>query len=168
MLINNQHCYAKHKIDVGKISTPFRIRIKENCKLQTQRPSKVPIRYRDRLNKLLTELEKYNIIKQIGSSSDEKHTIGTTFLNPLIIIPKGDSKKVFLDAKHLNSNTNQEFESWPIDPLAPQLARANKNNKSTIDLMYAYAHTPLDEEAFKLTGFSSGDKYIPLSVDSMD
>ena len=47
---------------------------------------------------------------------------------------------------------------WPIEPLAPQLARANKKYKSTIDLMYAYAHTPLDEETIKLTGFSSGDK----------
>ena len=139
VLINNQHCYAKHKNDVGKISTPFRIRIKESCELQTQRPSKVPIHYRDRLglNKLLTELEKYNIIKQVGSSSDEKHTIGTTFLNALFIIPKGDSVKVVLDARHLNSNTNQELESWPIEPLAPQLARANKKYKSTIDLMYA-------------------------------
>ena len=80
-LMNNQHCYAKHGNDVGKISTPFRIRIKENCKLQTKRLSKVPIHFRDRLNKLLTELEKYNIIKQIASSSDEKHTIGTTIVN---------------------------------------------------------------------------------------
>ena len=111
ILINNQHCYAKHKNDVEKISTPFRIRIKEDCKLQTQRHSKVPIHYRDRLIKLLTDLEKYNIIKQIGSSSDEKHTIGTTFLNPIIVIPKGDSIKVVLDARHLNSNTNQELES---------------------------------------------------------
>ena len=152
ILINNQHCYAKHKNDVGKISTPFRIRIKENCKLQTQRPSKVPIHYRDRINKLLTELEKYNILKQIGSSSDEKHTIGTTFLNLLNIIPKGDPIKVVLDARHLNSNTNQELESWPIEPLAPQLARANMKYKSTIDLMYAYAHTPLVKKQ------SSGDK----------
>ena len=124
-LIDNQNCYAKHKNDVGKISTPFRIRMKDNCKLHT---------------------------------NDEKHTIGTTFLNPLIIIPKGDAIKVVLDARHLNSNTNQELESWPIEPLAPQLARANKKYKSTIDLMYAYAHTPLDEETIKLTGFSSGDK----------
>ena len=98
ILINNQNCYAKLKNDVGKLSTPFRIRIKENCKLETQRPSKVPIQYRDRLNKLLTELEKHNTIKQIGSSSDEKHTIGLTFLNPLIIIPRGDSIKVVLDS----------------------------------------------------------------------
>ena len=37
------------------------------------------------------------------------------------------------------------------------MARANKKYKSTIDLMYAYAHTPLDEETIKITGFSSGD-----------
>ena len=158
ILNNNQNCYAKHRNDVGKISTPFRIRIKENCKLQTQRSSKVPIHYRDRLNKLLVELEKHNIIKQIGSTPDEKHTIGTTFLNPSIIISKGDAIKVVPDARPSNSNTNQEFESWPIEPLAPKLARANKKYKSTIDLMYAYAHTPLDEEAIKLTEFSCGDK----------
>ena len=104
------------------------------------------------------ELEKYNILNQIGSTPDEKHLIGTTFLNPLIIIPKGDTKKVVLDARHLNSNTNPEFESLPNEPLAPQLARANKRYKSTLDLMYAYAHTPLDEETIKTTGFSSGDK----------
>ena len=79
ILINNQNCYAKHRNDVGKISTPFRIRLEENCKLQTQRPSEVPIHYGDRLNNLLVELEKYIIIKQIGSTPDEKHTIGTTF-----------------------------------------------------------------------------------------
>ena len=158
ILINNQSCYAKHRKDVGKISTPFRIRIEENCKLQTQRPSKVPNNYRDRLNIPLVKLEEYNIIKQIGSTPDEKHAIGTTFLNPLIIIPKGDAIKVALDARHLNSNTDQELESSSIEPLTPQLARANKKYKSTIDLMYAYSHTPLDEETIKLTGFSSGDE----------
>ena len=50
-----------------------------------------------------------------------------TFLSPLIIIPRGDTIKVVLDAKHLNSNSDQFFESWFIDSLAPQLARANKN-----------------------------------------
>ena len=59
---------------------------------------------------------------------------------------------------HLNSNTDQSFESWPIESLAPQLARANKKFKSGIDLMYAYAHAPLDGETITLTSFSSGDK----------
>ena len=120
ILFNNQHCYAKHRNIVGKISFPLRIRIKVNCKLQTQRLSKVPIHYMYRLNKLLVELENNNMIKQIGSTPDEKHTIGTIFVNPLIIIPKGDAIKVVLDARHLNLNTDQELESWPMEPLAPQ------------------------------------------------
>ena len=92
----------------------------------TQRPSKVPIHYRDKLNAFLKELEKYNIIKQIGSSPQDKPVYGTTYLNPLIIIPKGDTIKCVLDARHLNSNTEQSDESWPIEPLAPQLARAKQ------------------------------------------
>ena len=147
-----------NKKDVGKISTPFRIRLKPNAQLMTQRPSKVPIHYRDKLNILLEELEKYNIIKQIGSSPQDKPIYGTTYLNPLIIIPKGDTIKCVLDARHLNSNTEQSDESWPIEPLAPQLALANKKYNTAIDLMYAYAHTPLDEDTIKLTSFSSGDK----------
>ena len=158
LLLKYKTCYATHKNDVGKIATPFRIRLKPNAQLLTQRPSKVPIHYRDKLNTLLKNLEKHNIIKQIGSSPQDTPVYGTTYLNPLIIIPKGDSIKCVLDARHLNSNTEQSDESWPIEPLAPQLARANKKYKSAIDPMYAYAHTPLDEETIKLTSFSSGDK----------
>ena len=158
LLLKHKTCYATHKNDVGKIATPFRIRLKPNAQLLTQRPSNVPIHYREKFNNLLKELEKHNIIKQIGSSPQDKPVYGTTYLNPLIILPKGDSIKCVFDARHLNSNTEQSDESWPIEPLAPQLARANKKYKCAIDLMYAYAHTPLDEETIKLTSFSSGDK----------
>ena len=160
MLLEYKTCYTTHKNDVGKKSTPFRIRLKPNAQLLTQRPSKVPIHYRGKLNTLLKELEKHNIIKQIGSSPQDKLVCGTTYLNPLIIIPKGDTIKCVLDARHLYSNTEQSDESWPIETLAPQLARANKKYKSEFDLMYAYAHAPLDEETIKLTSFSSGDKYF--------
>ena len=105
MLLKYKTCYATHKNDVGKILTPFRIRLIPNAQLMTQRPSKVPIHYRDKLNVLLKELEKYNIIKQIGSSPQDKPVYGTTYLNPLIIIPKGDTIRCVLDARHLNSNT---------------------------------------------------------------
>ena len=150
MLLKYRTCYATHYV-----STPFRIRLKPDTQLMTQRPSKVHIHYRDKLNALLKDLEKYNIIKQIGSSPQDKPVYGTTYLNPLIIIPKGHILKCVLDARHLNSNTEQSDESWHIEPLALQLARANK---SAIDLMYAYAHTPLDEDTIKVTSFSSGEK----------
>ena len=108
--------------------------------------------------KLFDEIEKQITIRQIGSTPSDKSIYGTTFLNLLIIIPNGDTIKVVSDARHLNSNTEQSFESWPIEPLAPQLARANKNSKPAIDLMYAYAHAPLDEETITLRRFPSGDK----------
>ena len=121
----------------------MRFSLKPNAQLTTQRPSKVPIHYHDKLNTLFNELEKQNIIQQIGSSPQDKPAYATTSLNPLIITPKGDSTKCVLDARHLNSKTEQSDASWPIEPLAPQLARTNKKYKSAIDLMYAYAHTPL-------------------------
>ena len=90
LLLKYKTCYATHKNDFGKIATPFRIRLEPNAQLLTQRPSKVPIHYRVKLNTLLKDLEKHNIIKQIGSSPHDKPVYGTTYLNPLIVIPKGD------------------------------------------------------------------------------
>ena len=86
---------------------------------------------------------------RISSSPQDKPVDGTTYSNPLIIIPKGDTIECVLDARHLNSNTEQSDESWPIEHLAPHLARAKKKYKSAIDLLYAYEHTPLDENTIK-------------------
>ena len=44
-------------------------------------------------------------MKQIGSSPQDKPVYGTTYLNTLNLLPKGDSIKCVLDARHLNSNT---------------------------------------------------------------
>ena len=132
-----------------------------NAKLQTQKPTKVPIHYCDKLYTLLDDLQKKTgILKQTGSMPHEKPNYGTAFLKPLIIIKKKNSIKIVLDARHLNSNTDQSTESWPLEPLARQLARANKNYKSAIDLMYAYARATLDDETIKLTGFSHGGKLL--------
>ena len=75
-----------------------------------------------------------------------------------ISISRGDYINCVLDARHLTSNTDHSDESWP-----PQLARANQRYECAVDLMYAYAHTPLDEERMKLTSFSSGDKLFAFS-----
>ena len=95
LILKYKTCYATHKNDVGKIATPFRVRPNPNAQLITQRPSKVPIHYRDKLNTLLKELENNNIIELLGSSPQNKPIYGTTCLNPLIIIPKGDSSNAY-------------------------------------------------------------------------
>ena len=125
-------CYATHKNDVGKVSTLLRIRLKPNAQLIAQRPSKIPTHYRDKLNALMKELEKHNIIKQIGSSPQDEPVYGTTYLNPPNIIPKRDTIKCVLDARHLNSNTEQSDESWPIEPLAPQHEQTKSTNPQLI------------------------------------
>ena len=71
-----------------------------------------------------------SIIRQIGSAPTDKSIFATTFLNPLIIVPEGDTIEVVRDARYLNSNTDQDFESRPFVPIAPQLARANGKFKS--------------------------------------
>ena len=101
------------------IKSPPLLVLYKHQTLQTQRPTKVPIHYREKLKTLLQELEKHKIIRQIGSNHSETPYYGTTFLNLLIIIPKGDTIEVVLDARHLNSNTDQVYESWLIEPLAP-------------------------------------------------
>ena len=98
MLPKYKTCYATHKNDIGKNSTPFRIRRKPNAQLMTQRPSKVPIHNIDKLNALLKKFGIYNIVKQIGSSPQDKPVYGTIYSNPPIIIPKGDTIKCVLDA----------------------------------------------------------------------
>ena len=63
ILVKYQHCYATHRDDGDKIPTLFRIRLKPNAKLQTQRPIKVRTQYKEKLMKLLVELEKHKNIR---------------------------------------------------------------------------------------------------------
>ena len=39
-LVKDKHCFATHRIDVGESSTPFRVGLKPDDKLQTKRPMK--------------------------------------------------------------------------------------------------------------------------------
>ena len=84
----------------------------------------------------------------------------------MIVKKKNNSIKFFLDARHLNSNTDQSSKSWPLGPLETQHGRASyEKSISAIVSMYPYAHTTLDDKTFKLTAFSSGDKVL-LSLES--
>ena len=159
-LVEMKHCHATHRNDALKISVPFLLRIKPDANLQTQRPNKVPLQYRDNLNIFLDDLQKNGVLKQIGSTPHEKPNCGNIFLNPYVFIKKSDSIKTVLDARHLNTNIDQSSESCPLELLATQLPGENKKYKSAIDLMYAYAHATLLDEAGKLTGFLPGDTFL--------
>ena len=77
---------ATQKNNVGKNATPFRVRLKANAQFMTQRPSKVPIHFREKLNTFPKELEKHNIKKQIGFTPHDKPKYETTYVILLIVI----------------------------------------------------------------------------------
>ena len=65
-------------LQIKMMLVKFRIVLKHNAQLITQRPSKV-LHYRDKLNTVLKDLEKHNIIKQLGSSLQDQPVYGNIF-----------------------------------------------------------------------------------------
>ena len=78
ILLEDQEVYSKFQYDVGQIKQQF---LKPDSDLKRQRPSKVPLHNRDKSEALLEQLE-----KEMGGEEE----MGSHFINPVILIPKGD------------------------------------------------------------------------------
>ena len=98
---------------MGIFFTPFQIGLKHGARVQTQRPTKVLISYRERLNALVVDIQKNEIVKQIDSTLHKKSNFGTILPNALILLKKNQSSEIVLNARHLNSNTNHSSVSRP-------------------------------------------------------
>ena len=134
--------------------------LKPYAKLLSQRPTKIPNFNREKLRTFSDGLLKSEtLLKKTGWMPNEKPNFRFTFPNTTIIMKK-ILKKFVLVARHLNSNTDQSSEFWPLEPIASQLAGAyrKKEEKSAIDLLYAHAHATLDNRTTNRTGLSSGEK----------
>ena len=88
--------YGTTKFDVGKTKVKLNLPMKKDAILKKQRISKVPIHLRERIQKLLDVLKKYDIIAPVNK---EQLSTGKTFTNPVIILRKGESLKIVLDAR---------------------------------------------------------------------
>ena len=58
-------------IAVGITSTPFRIRLEPNDKLQIQKVTKIQIQNREKFDKLHDELGRHHIFRQNGSTPSD-------------------------------------------------------------------------------------------------
>ncbi len=150
-LCENKVCYSQNKYDIGTSDYEFHIKLTENAELKKQRPSKVPVQYEDKLYQLLIDLEDAGIIQQMGL--DNPRELGTEFINPIIILPKGDSLKIVLDARYLNSITDSSQYTWPLEPLHILLNKIKGKYFTTMDLSYAYSQIRLSEATRKLCSF---------------
>ena len=73
--------------------------MKPDAVFKKQRASKVPIHLHDKVNRLLDILEQYENISPVNKEEQAK---GNSFINPVIILAKGESLKIILDARYLN------------------------------------------------------------------
>ena len=142
LLLKFATVYATSKIDVGKISSPLNLPLNPDAVFKKQRASKVPIHLQDKVNRLLDILEQYEIISPVNKEEQPK---GNTFINPVIILAKGESLKIVLDARYLNSLIDESNCNWPIEPIQVILTKINGKYFTTADINSAYNQMPLDE-----------------------
>ena len=154
MLEDARDVYSQHNFDVGKTRQNFHVTLKPNAELKRQRPSKVPLHLKEKLEKLLTQLKNANIIREIGD--DDK--MGSLFVNPIILMPKNDYVKLVIDARYLNSVTDLTNYSWHLEPVQMVLTWVNGEVFSVSDLCCPYHQVPLSRETQKVTSFIIGEK----------
>ena len=99
-LLKYSSVYATSKLDVGKVSSSLHLPLTPDAVFKKQRASKVSIHLHDKVNRLLNILEQYENISPVNKEEQPK---GNTFINPVIILAKGESLKIVLDARYLNS-----------------------------------------------------------------
>ena len=145
--------YATSKFDVGKINSPLHLHLKLDAVFKKKRASKVPIHLQDKVNQLLEELQQYEINSPVNKEEQPK---SNTFINPVIIIAKRESLKIFLDARYLNSLIDESKSNWPIEPIQVHLTKINGKYFTTADMNSAYNQMLLDKQSRRLTHFVIG------------
>ena len=90
---------------------------------------------------MLEQLCKAGIIREVGDETEME----SSFINPEIILTKGNIVKLVIDARNLNSITGLSKYSWPLEPIGSLLTRLNGNYSTKSDLCSAYNQVPLTE-----------------------
>ena len=160
MLIDSRDVYSQHEFDVGKTRQKFHVTLKPNVELKRQRPSKVPLHWKEKLEKLLTQLKDADIIREMGDDDE----MGSLFVSPIILMPKRDYVKLVIDARFLNSVTDLTNYSWPLEPVQMIMIRVNGKFFSVSDLSCAYHQVPLSPETQKLTSFIIGGRQYTYTI----
>ena len=137
------------------VNSSLHLPLKPDAVFKKQRASKVPIHLHDKVNRLLDILEQYKIISPVNKEEQPK---GNTFINPVIILAKGESLKIVLDARYLNSLIDESKCIWPIEPIQVILTKINGKYFTTADMNSAYNQMPLDEQSRRLTQFVIGNQ----------
>ena len=122
IIVKYRNIYATTKFDVGKAKVKLNLPKKRYTIFKKQRISKVPIHLRERIQKLHDVLKKYDISAPVIK---EQLSTGNIFTNPVIILRKGESLKIVLDARYLNSMIDESKCNRPIESVDVSLTGEN-------------------------------------------
>ena len=136
MIIDFRDVYSQHKIDNGQTKQKFHITLKPNSELRKHRPSKVPFHLKDKLEKLLGQLQETGIIRKMGDDDE----LGSLFVKPIILLPKADYVKLVIDARYPNSITDLTNYSWPLEPVQMIMTKINGKNFKTSQQVISLVH----------------------------
>ena len=104
LLIQFKQSHATSKFDVGKVKVDFNLPLKATAVFKKQRATRIPPQLQDKVQHLLDILTHFDIISPVNKDS---LITGNTFINPVIILKKGESLKIVLDARQLNTIINE-------------------------------------------------------------
>ena len=88
--------------------------------------------------------------------NEEQLSTGNIFNNTVIILRKGESLKIVLDARYLNRTIDVLKCNWTIEAVDVALTRKNETIFTTADLNNAYNQIPIDEQPLRFTHFTIG------------
>ena len=128
--------------DFGEIKQEFHVKLRKHVELRKQRLSKVPLNYKDRLEIFRKQLQRAGLIREKGSDVE----MGSLFTNPTIILPKGDTVKLVIDAQYLKSITDLSNFSRRLEPVQMLLTGIDGVFYTTSDLVSAYSQELLSED----------------------
>ena len=154
MLLDSADVYSRYKFDVGKTREKHHVTLKPKADLKRQRPSKVPLNLKEKLEKFRTPIRDADIVRDKGDDDE----MGSLFVNPNILMPKNDNVKLVIDARYLNSVTDLAKNSWLLEPVQMIMTIVNGKIFSVCDLSRAYHQVPLSPKTQKLTSFIIGGR----------
>ena len=138
LLNDARDVYSHYEFDVGKTRQNFHITLKPNIELKRQRPAKVSLQSKEKLEKRLTQLKDGDMVPEIGD--DDK--MGNLFDNPFILTPKDDCLKLVIDARFLNFVTDLANFSWPLESVQRIMTRVKGKFFSEGELSCSYHQVP--------------------------
>ena len=133
MLVDARDVCSHHNVVVGKTCQKFHVTLKDRVELKQQRPNKVPLHLKEKLEKLRTQIRGADIMREMGDDDE----MGSSFVNPIILMPKNDYVKFVIDARYVLSVTDLTIYSWPLEPVQMIMTRVNGKVFSVNDLSCA-------------------------------